>query len=178
MLSTKKAYIIRVFLPVFLGGIIYCFLRDPTDIVSQLTDNSPLHNLISRLNQVFMPVAGFFPRWFSYSLPDALWCYACISLILVYWRGGPLLFKAFWLSVAITLSLGFEVGQLLDLIPGTFCPGDLVFSMAAIAAALSSEVVYEAFHGQAKKGRDRWLFLSPTSVVRIRKGRRGNEQND
>jgi len=140
MLSTKKAYIIRVLLPVFLGGGIYCSLRDPNLVLLKLTSNNILHNLTSCLHQISMPVVGLFPRCFSYSLPDALWCYACISLIAIYWRGGPFIFKVLWLGVAIALSLGFEVGQFLNIVPGTFCPGDLGFSMAAIALALSHEV--------------------------------------
>jgi hypothetical protein len=88
-----------------------------------------------------MPVVGLFPRWVSYSLPDALWCYACISLIAIYWRGGPFIFKVLWLGVAIALSLGFEAGQFLNIVPGTFCPGDLGFSIAAIALALSHEAL-------------------------------------
>jgi hypothetical protein len=145
MLSTKKAYIIRVLLPVFLGGGIYCSLRDPNFVLLKLTNNNILHNLISSLHQISMPVAGFFPRWFSYSLPDALWCYACISLIAIYWRGGPFIFKVLWLGVAIALSLGFEVGQYWNMVPGTFCGGDLVFSVGAIALALSHDVLRKMY---------------------------------
>jgi len=89
-----------------------------------------------------MPVAELFPRWFSYSLPDALWTYACISLILIYWREGPFFYKALWLGIAITLGVGFEVGQLLNIVPGTFCVSDLIFSIAAIGLALLMEVFH------------------------------------
>lgn len=141
MFSINKTYIARVLLPVFLGAVIYCILRDPSLVIFRLINSSTLHNFILSLQQISMPVSEFFPRWFLYCLPDALWCYACVSLILIYWREGPLFFKVFWLSVAITLSLGFEVGQLLNIVPGTFCPGDLGFSIAAIALALSHEVL-------------------------------------
>ena len=140
MFSINKAYVARVLLPVFLGAVIYCLLRDPSLIIFRLINSSTLYNFILFLQQISMPVAELFPRWLLYSLPDALWSYACTSLILIYWREGPLFFKAFWLSVAITLSLGFEVGQLLNLVPGTFCAYDLLSSTAAVALALSHEV--------------------------------------
>ncbi|UCG99743.1 MAG: hypothetical protein JSU78_04700 [Deltaproteobacteria bacterium] len=142
MLSIKRVYIIRVFLPVFFGGVIYCLLRDPNLAIFKLINNNTLNNFILSLQRISMPVAELFPRWFSYSLPDALWTYACISLILIYWREGPFSYRAFWIGIAIVLSLGFEVGQLLNIVPGTFCVSDLVLSMAAIALALSMEVFH------------------------------------
>ena len=143
MSSINKAYIARVLLPVFLGAVIYCLLRDPSLIIFRLINSSTLHNFILFLQQLCMPVAELLPRWLPYSLPDGLWCYACVSLILIYWREGPLCFKAFWLSVAITLSLGFEVGQLLNFVPGSFCAYDLLLSIAAVAIALSHEVLHK-----------------------------------
>ncbi len=142
MLSIKKPYIIRVFLPVLLGGVIYCLLRDPNLVILRLINDNTLNSLILSLQRLSMPVAAIFPRWFSYSLPDALWAYACISLILIYWREGPSSYRAFWIGIAIVLALGFEVGQLLNIVPGTFCVSDLVFSIAAIALALSMEVFH------------------------------------
>ena len=138
----KKVYIIRVFVPVFFGGVIYCLLRDPNLAILKLINNNTLNSLILSLQQISMPVAELFPRWFSYSLPDALWAYACISLSLIYWKEGPFFYKAFWVGIAIALALGFEVGQLLNIVPGTFCVYDLMFSISAIALALSMEVFH------------------------------------
>jgi len=142
MLSIKRVYIIRVFLPVFFGGVIYCLLRDPNLVILRLINDNALNSLVLSLQRISMPVAGIFPRWFSYSLPDALWAYACISLILIYWREGPFFYKALWLGIAIVLGVGFEVGQFLNIVPGTFCVSDLLLSIAAIGLALSME----AFH--------------------------------
>ncbi len=141
MFSITKAYTTRVLLPVFLGAVIYCLLRDSSLIIFKLIKSSTVSGFMLSLQQISMPVSELFPRWFLYSLPDALWCYACVSLILIYWREGALFFKGFWLSVAITLSFGFEIGQLLNVVPGTFCAYDLLFSAAAIALALSHEVL-------------------------------------
>ena len=133
-----RKYITHVFLPVFLGGVIYSLFRDTNLVIFRLIDNNLLNNLTLSLQQIFMPIAGIRLQWLWYSLPDALWCYAGISFVLICWKEGPLFFKVFWLFVATVLSLGFEVGQFLNMVPGTFCVYDLIFSISAIALALSN----------------------------------------
>ena len=133
-----RTYITHVFLPIFLGGMIYSLFRDTNLVIFRLIDHNLLNSFILSLQQRSMPIAGLFPQWLWYSLPDALWCYACISLCLICWKEGPLFFKAFYLFVAIVLCLGFEVGQLLNMVPGTFCVYDLIFSISAIALAMSN----------------------------------------
>ena len=137
MHSQARAYIFHVVLPVLIGGLIYLTLRQgPIPLFSPLQDVL-LQGKIPFWQPALLPVVRGLPSWFSTSLPDALWCYACVSLALVCWRDGPRFFRAFWLGVALTLSLGFELGQALQIIPGTFCALDVVFSLAAAALALS-----------------------------------------
>jgi hypothetical protein len=132
MHSQARAYIFHVVFPIWVGGMIYLTLRQgPISFFGGLLGRVPFWQPAP------LTVIRGLPGWFSYSLPDALWCYACVSLALVCWRDGPRFFRAFWLGVALTLSLGFELGQALQIIPGTFCALDVVFSLAAAALALS-----------------------------------------
>ena len=131
MQSQARAYLFHVVLPIWIGGLIYLTLRQgPIPLFGALQDVL-LQGKISFWQTAPLPVVRGLPRWFPYSLPDALWCYACVSLALVGWRDGPRVFRAFWLGVALTLSLGFELGQWLQIIPGTFCALDVVFSLTA-----------------------------------------------
>jgi hypothetical protein len=136
MQSQAWAYIFHVALPIWVGGMIYLTLRQgPIPFLDVIKDNliwaeSPFWQPAP------LPVVRGLPNWFSTSLPDALWCYACVSLALICWRDGPRLFKALWLGIALTLALGFELGQGLQIIPGTFCTRDVVFSAAAAALAI------------------------------------------
>jgi len=127
-----RAYIFHVVFPIWVGGMIYLTLRQ-----GPIPFFGGLQGRASFWQPAPLTVIRGLPGWFSTSLPDALWCYACVSLALVCWRDGPRFFRAFWLGVALTLSLGFELGQALQIIPGTFCALDVVFSLAAAALALS-----------------------------------------
>jgi hypothetical protein len=141
MLHARKAYVLRVLVPLILGGMIYGFFRDPHLLALELIDDNALSSFIRDLQQASMPIVEVLPYWFSQSVPDALWCYACMSFILILWRESPPLYKHFWLCIAVILALGFEAGQFLKVVPGTFCVNDLLFSVVAILIALFSEVI-------------------------------------
>jgi hypothetical protein len=146
MNSQTRAYIFHVVFPVWIGGMIYLSLRqDPIPFFGAFHGDL-LQGMISSWQTAFLPLARSVPSWLAFSLPDALWCYACVSLALVCWRDGPRLFRVFWFGVALTLSLGFELGQGLQIVPGTFCGLDLVFSAAAAALALLA-----TRHSQARR---------------------------
>jgi hypothetical protein len=136
MHSQTRAYIFHVVLPIWAGGMIYFTLRQgPIPFLDVIKDNL-LRGEGPFWQPAPLPVGRGLPSWFSTSLPDALWCYACVSLALICWRDGPRFFKAFWLGIALTLALGFELGQWLQIIPGTFCALDILFSVAAAALAI------------------------------------------
>jgi hypothetical protein len=139
MSKARKSYFLRVTLPILAGTVIYFLFRGTNLVMFELINSNALNTFLLSLHEMSKPVRAILPGWFLQSLPDALWCFACISFILIYWRGGPLFFKIFWLSAAVVLSLGFEVGQRLGIVPGTFCVHDLVFSIVAVALALFAE---------------------------------------
>lgn len=131
-----QAYIFHVILPVAAGGVIYLTLRGGHLPVFDALANGLLHAEKAILWHRPLPGLPILPSWFSASLPDALWSYACVALALVCWRDGPRFLMVFWLGVAMALALGFELGQWLQIIPGTFCPLDAVFTLAAAGLAL------------------------------------------
>jgi len=136
MPSQARAYIFHVVFPVWIGGMITVTLRqDPIPFFGAFHGDL-LQGMISSWQTASLPLVRGVPGWLAFSLPDALWCYACVSLALVCWRDGPRFFRGFWLGVALILSLGFELGQGLQIIPGTFCAFDLLFSALAAALAL------------------------------------------
>ena len=136
MQSQARAYIFHVVLPVWVGGMIYLTLRQgPIPFLDTIKGNL-LRGGAPFWQAAPLPGGRGLPSWFSTSLPDALWCYACVSLALICWRDGPRFFRALWLGIALTLALGFEPGQWLQIIPGTFCALDVVFSVAAAGLAI------------------------------------------
>ena len=91
------------------------------------------------------PVRDRLPDVVLFSLPDALWIYALVSVLgaLHHERGV----RTGWLGAAVVVGVGWELGQLAGLIAGTFDPADLVLSLAA--AALGWCVAERSHHSSA-----------------------------
>jgi hypothetical protein len=82
---------------------------------------------IEFLRGITMPAKQSFPEWFLYSLPDALWNFSFMSIILLIWRNQVNKENCFWVFIMPLISIFSEVGQLLNIIPGTFDLMDLIF---------------------------------------------------
>jgi hypothetical protein len=73
------------------------------------------------------------PRFVAGVLPDAAWSFAIAATLSIVWTDGPAptrshLARGVWLGLGAALALGFEVGQGLGFIPGTFDLFDLLAS--------------------------------------------------
>ena len=68
--------------------------------------------------------------------PDALWAYALMSLVILVWRDQPGMGRRLWMAATVAVVAGWEVGQGAGLVPGSFDPRDLVFSVAGCALAM------------------------------------------
>jgi hypothetical protein len=77
------------------------------------------------------------PEWVLYSLPDGLWAYAASSAVAVTRPSATRARSAWlgWLAVPPALAIGWELGQLVALLPGTFDPIDLLAYLLAGALA-------------------------------------------
>jgi len=89
--------------------------------------NNLVHNIRIILRNQFYDL----PDWFIYSLPDALWTYSFIYSILFIWKGNNSLFKHLWIILVLILTIGSELGQLINFVPGTFDKADLLLSSLA-----------------------------------------------
>jgi hypothetical protein len=118
-------------LPVFLGGLIYLTYRAETllmfswskyigftDFVNFLRTNSQLQDLA-------------IPNWVKFSLPDALWLFSFTYIILFLWDFKINRQSAAWIFLAPTVGLFSELGQLVEIIPGTFDKMDLLLLFLA-----------------------------------------------
>lgn len=84
-------------------------------------------NPINKLREYSNPIANDIPHWFLYSLPDGLWIFSYISLMLFVWKNSISPKNIFWIFIIPILAIGSEIGQLLNFISGTFDFADLVF---------------------------------------------------
>ena len=76
------------------------------------------------------------PDYYIYNLPDGLWAYSLVSIILIiHFRENDLLLKAF-LALSIIVAIGSELAQLTPRVHGTFDPIDLIFIGLGISLAI------------------------------------------
>lgn len=105
----------HVFLPLFIGGGIYLFVRERDNVLFSLINTVVPMELIPRMH--FLD-----KNFLANSLPDGLWTYAATFWMLqINGKESPIT------KLPISLAVLSEFGQQLKLMPGTFDPIDLIF---------------------------------------------------
>lgn len=123
----KRQIIIGHFITLFLGGLVYLSFRKDTLRMFKWFHNLNLSEYISNLRLFTLPLSEFFPNWFLYSLPDGLWLFSCISILLVIWNNTISSQNIYWLILIPSISIISEIGQYFLIFPGTFDIFDLIF---------------------------------------------------
>jgi hypothetical protein len=131
-----RRVMIHVVGPVAAGAAIYLLFRTPHLLVFSWTRAAGLAGMLASARHSLSPVAAAMPEWMLYSAPDGLWVYALTAAMLAVWRGDRSPGRYPWIAAGVVLGAGGELGQLAGFVPGTFDIADLLFSVAAFAAAL------------------------------------------
>ena len=126
----KRQIIIGCFLNLLLGGFVYISFRQDTIKMFNWFDSVNLSEAISGLRLYTLPLADFLPNWFLYSLPDGLWLFSYLSILLVVWDNKISKHNIHWLLLVPTIAIVSEIGQLFGIVPGTFDIFDLIFYLA------------------------------------------------
>jgi len=66
------------------------------------------------------------PDWIIYSLPDALWMFALMLVIMMIWDFRLTRQSIPWIILAVIAGILFEIGQGINIIKGTFDPIDVI----------------------------------------------------
>jgi len=130
-----KLISLHVMLPVLLGASIYILWRAPTLLVFHWFEALSLSSLILHLRGLAEPLLSVIPKWFLFSLPDALWVYSLTAAMTLLWRGSDDPRKRFWIGAGLMLGVGGEVLQFWKIIPGTFDLQDLCLCFAGSGLA-------------------------------------------
>ncbi|WP_210148253.1 hypothetical protein [Chryseobacterium scophthalmum] len=67
------------------------------------------------------------PNWFLYSLPDGLWIFSYVCLMIYIWNFKLNAHSFFWIGTIPLIAIFSEIGQAINVIPGTFDFCDLLF---------------------------------------------------
>ena len=112
------------------GGFIYILFRQDSLKMFSWFESVNLSNSISELRLFTLPLSFHLPDWFLYSLPDGLWLFSYISLLLVIWSNVISKQNIHWVLLVPLIAIFSEIGQLIKLVPGTFDLVDLGFYLS------------------------------------------------
>lgn len=110
-----------------IGGLIYILFRTSSLLMFSWYKTFWLDGIINQLRKTTIPFAEFIPEWILFSLPDGLWIFSYICLILFIWKNSVSLKNIFWILIIPILAISSELGQLFGFITGTFDLTDLIF---------------------------------------------------
>lgn len=124
-------FLIHAILPLSLGGLIYISFRSTNLKMFSWFEILNIDSYIFIIRFKLIEYKVFFPSWFYFSLPDALWAYSFSSSILIFWINNLKIGKLF-LSIPLSYIIFSEFLQLLEIIRGTFDILDLIISIIGI----------------------------------------------
>ena len=90
-------------------------------------DGLALGKPIHYLREMTLTQKAFFPDWLLFSLPDGLWVFSYVSLILWLWDNKLNGINSVWIFLIPFVAIASEFGQLIGIVPGTFDITDLIF---------------------------------------------------
>ncbi|MFV0247684.1 MAG: hypothetical protein ACK5H1_01815 [Tenacibaculum sp.] len=123
----KKQLFFGSFLALLCGGFIYILFRTTTLKMFGWYKVIGLGGAINKLRNWTFQFADDLPEWILFSLPDGLWIFSYVCLMLAIWHNSVSLKNSFWILAVPILAIGSEIGQFLGLVIGTFDFTDLLF---------------------------------------------------
>lgn len=138
-LKQNKLFLAHVLAPVAIGIFIYLFFRD-FEFCGSCGNYFPI------FKQHF-----YIPSFILYNLPDGLWMYSLIWILIIIWRFAFSIWLWIYLFIAFILSIVLEFGQAVDQIPGTFDLLDIYTYIVAFFIGLSTFLFYKIFNKNTSK---------------------------
>ncbi len=132
-----RLWLFHFILPIAIGTLIYLVYRPLHLNIFTWVGYVGLYDAVLLLRQMQSFVVS---EWVIFSLPNGLWAYSFIFMLMVVWGKSSSVWKTFFIVVVIVLSVGSELGQLFGMVSGTFCWGDVfTYSLGMVVGYISSK---------------------------------------
>lgn len=109
-----------------LGTSIYILFRSSTLKVFSWLDFIGINILDSNIRKYALSISNNVPDWVLLSLPDGLWLFSYVCLMLYIWKNSITVQNLFWIGIIPAIAIASEVAQCLGILQGTFDPMDLL----------------------------------------------------
>jgi hypothetical protein len=113
------------------GSLLYVLFRTSNLKMFNWFEKLNILDSIQYLRTYTANNANVLPDFILYSLPDGLWLFSYVSLMLYLWKNELNRQNLFWIFVMPVFSFLSELGQLTQLVPGTFDITDLIMYLSA-----------------------------------------------
>ncbi len=123
----KKQPLFGHLLTLLLGGLIYISFRTESLTMFKWFAIASLDTPITNLRAITLALAPNLPNWLLYSLPDGLWVFSYISLMLLIWKNKINQENIVYIFSLPLIAILSEIGQLFKIVPGTFDTIDILF---------------------------------------------------
>jgi hypothetical protein len=111
-------------LSILFGGLIYIFFREKNLLMFKWFYFLDIEDFIFKIRKKNNFI---FPDWFIYNLPDGLWLFSYVSIMLKIWKHKLNLKSLFWIFIMPFIAFFSEIFQYFNIINGTFDIFDLIF---------------------------------------------------
>lgn len=128
----KQLYIGHIF-TLLCGSLIYALFRTSNLKMFFWFEKLNFLNTISKLRSFTTNSTAQIPNIILYSLPDGLWLFSYVSLVLYVWKNKISQGNLFWIFIVPIVSITSELGQIIKIIPGTFDFLDLIMYLLGTA---------------------------------------------
>ena len=129
--------ILHVFVPVFLGALIYILFRTESLTVFMWIDNISLLDEVMILRSSLFGAKEEIPPVILYSLPDGIWVYSATYFMIMIWENNLKDISAWvWISLPFICSITAELLQSVQLVEGHYCSYDMMFYISFFGLAL------------------------------------------
>lgn len=118
-------------LSLLIGGCIYLFFRDPSIIFFGWIDDLGFLSEVKSMQTSMSSLKNALPDWVIFSLPDGLWLFSYVCLMLHLWRKSMPFPGMIWVLALPILALFFEIFQAIFDSIGTFDWLDILLYLCA-----------------------------------------------
>ncbi len=125
MISKAYHFFLFVLFPIIMGGLIYVLFRSDKLLMFRWFKIIGINQLVIFLRNTAFIKATIVPNWIKYSLPDGLWVFSYVSLMILIWGCEISKTTAFWIFIIPAIAILSEFGQLFKIVPGTFDFNDI-----------------------------------------------------
>jgi len=119
--KVRKAYFFTWHIvSLFAGSIIYILFRVSSLKMFSWSETLGTNITSNRLRGRSLLIIEHLPDWLLYSLPDGLWVFSYICLMLGIWKKSVSRQNIFWIGIVPFIAIGSEIAQLFGTVQGTF----------------------------------------------------------